>query len=343
MTTKVLQISSTRPDPNIISKVAEILGRGGLVAFPTETVYGLGADAFNVSAVRKVFEAKRRPIDNPLIVHIANFNQLKDIADSIPNKAKILADTFWPGPLTLVLKSSSRVSNLVSANLETVAVRMPDHIVTLALIREFGRGIVGPSANTSGTPSPTKAEHVYDDLNGTIDLILDAGPTDIGVESTIIDLTADPPLILRSGGLPLEQVEGVIGPVEITNDSQILKHSPGTHHRHYAPKASVIVVDVGDVQTYNEILHANSRKQIGCILHSKNLKEVEANNCRIVAVDSLQELSHKLYDTFRLFDQQGVEVILIEAVVEEGIGSAIMDRIRRAAAASVKEQSANAL
>lgn len=330
--TKVRKISSQHPDPGIIAEAANVLRRGGLVAFPTETVYGLGADAFNPTAVQKVFEAKQRPQDNPLIVHIADFSQLTDVVNCIPSNAVLLAEAFWPGPLTLVVKCGSSVPDIVTANLDTVAVRMPDHTVTRALIRELGRGIVGPSANTSGKPSPTRAEHVYTDLNGKIDIILDAGPTEIGVESTIIDVTVAPPLVLRYGGLPLNRIEEVIGRIETTKEEIYLRRSPGTRHRHYAPKARVIVIEENDLKQFQELVHAYRTKRIGCIFHSEELKGHATENCEIALMESIEDLSRKLYDAFRKFDEMLIDVIVVEAVTEKGIGGAVMDRVRRAAA-----------
>lgn len=330
--TCVQKVSPQHPDPRTIKEAADVLRRGGLVAFPTETVYGLGADAFNPAAVQKIFEAKQRPADNPLIVHIADFVQLHAVADSVPEVANVLAEAFWPGPLTIVVKRASSIPDNVTANLETVAVRMPNHDVTLSLIREFGRGIVGPSANTSGKPSPTKAEHVHADLNGKIDYILDAGPTVIGVESTIIDVTVSPPVVLRYGGLPLERINEVIGQVQKTEDTELLKRSPGTRHRHYAPKARVIIIEENELHHYPEMLHMFSKKRVGCILHSEQLKDQSTDNCEVVFMTSVEGLSRKLYDAFREFDQQGIEIIIVEAVTEKGVGRAVMDRIRRAAA-----------
>lgn len=338
-TTKVLKVSSEELNSRSIKEAADVLQGGGLVAFPTETVYGLGADAFNETAIKKVFEAKQRPNDNPLIVHIANFEQLMHTAPFLPAPAKLLVETFWPGPLTLVVERSSSVPDVVTANLNTVAVRMPKHPVTLALIEEFGRGIVGPSANVSGTPSPTKAEHVYADLGGKIDMILDAGPTEIGVESTILDVTVNPPVVLRRGGLPIEKIEEIIGPVDTTAGRNFLNRSPGTRHRHYTPKATVVIVNENDLRNYKQVISRYGHKRIGCIVHSKLLREFETQHCSVVFVDSVQELSKKLYDSFRRFDQEGVDVILVEAISEQGVGGAIMDRVKRAASGSTMTKS----
>jgi L-threonylcarbamoyladenylate synthase len=242
ITTQYTSVSATIPEPEVVNAASATLEQGGLVAFPTETVYGLAADAFNDSAIRKIFEAKGRPSDNPLIVHIADISSLTTLTASFPEVGTLLARTFWPGPLTLVAQRTDRVSDLITAGLDTVAVRMPNHPVALALIRRLGRGIVAPSANISGRPSPTTAQHVFEDLNGKIDVILDAGPTRIGIESTVLDITQDPPVILRKGGLAREAIETVIGPVRADVEGELGKRSPGNRYKHYAPRARVILV-----------------------------------------------------------------------------------------------------
>lgn len=334
--TKLLQVLAESPDSGIITTAAEILKAGGLVAFPTETVYGLGADALNAQAVDKVFEAKGRPADNPLIVHISRQDQLFDLVDEMPEKGSILAEHFWPGPLTLVVKRTFLVPENVAARLDTVAVRMPNHPVALALIQAFGGGIVGPSANLSGRPSPTLAQHVLHDLRGRIELILDAGPTSIGVESTVVDVTNDPPLILRRGGLTVELIEKVIGPVQTSNEVESLRRSPGTRHRHYAPTAQVILVHEGDQQAYAEAvqLHRQQGKQVGAIVHSPQLANLERSEYVRALPNSPGLIAQQLFRLLREMDERGVEVIVVEAVHEDGLGAAIMDRLRRAAESS---------
>lgn len=336
--TRIIKTSIQDVSPENVHEAVEVLRRGGLVAFPTETVYGLGADVYNVDAVKKVFETKGRPSDNPLIVHIAEFGHVHDLAKKIPLKAKLLIEKFWPGPLTLVVERSSKVSDSVTGGLDTVAIRMPKHPIALALVQSFGRGIVGPSANLSGSPSPTRAEHVYADLHGKIDMILDAGPTEIGVESTIVDVTVDPPLILRFGGLERERIEDIIGEMRTTVDIGFLKRSPGTRHRHYAPHAKVILVDQGDVNRFGQLLDIYTRKgkKIACIVHSRRLKIIEPSDSCFISRVNLQTFSQSLYATFRHFDQLGVDCILVEGVPEEGIGAAVMDRLRRAENAAIE-------
>ena len=321
------------PEPGAIRGAVEILRGGGIVAFPTETVYGLGADAFNPGAVARVFMAKGRPPDNPLIVHIAHAEQLRDLAAVVPPDAERLAERFWPGPLTMVLKRKSSVPDIVTAGLDTVAARIPRHNVPLALIRELSRGIVGPSANASGRPSPTTAEHVYSDLNGRIDMILDAGPTPLGLESTVIDLTTRVPTLLRFGGLSREQIEGVIGPVRTTEEEDGLKRSPGTRHRHYAPRAKVVLIEQGDDSQIRMLYGEYSRKGniVGCIVHGIRPLEDLAPERWIALPPQAEAVARSLFASLRELDSLGVDVILIEKVPETGIGAAIMDRLRRAA------------
>lgn len=331
--TTILHISPTDPDPEAIRQAAEILRRGGLVAFPTETVYGLGADVLNLDAVRKVFEAKGRPPDNPLIVHIATSKQLDDIVDEIPEQGKLLANAFWPGPLTLVMKRTILISDLVTANLDTVAVRMPNHPVPLAMIRALGEGIVGPSANLSGRPSPTTGQHVYDDLRGRVDLILDAGPTAIGLESTVIDVTVEPPTILRLGGLTKERIEELIGTVEVGAGGGLEKRSPGTRHRHYAPRAKVFLAKSGDADAFAALLQVQRQlgRKVGCIVNSPLLAKLESGDYYRVLPSSLDILARHLFRTLRELDGLGLDVIIVEGVEEQGLGATIMDRLRRAA------------
>ena len=308
--------------------------RGGLVAFPTETVYGLGADAFNEQAVRKVFEAKGRPPDNPVIVHVSEIDQFLQIGKDIPPSATVLAETFWPGPLTLVVRHRAQLPDAVTAGLPTVAVRMPDHPVALALIEALSRGIIGPSANISGRPSPTTAKHVMDDLNGKVEIILDGGATRIGVESTVLDLTSNPPAILRLGGLPHEAIRKVIGKIsEPTLDA--LRRSPGTRYRHYAPRAQVILLPMGDAKFFEDLIVRLRRdgKKAGCILHSLSISAAGPKGAGDLTVvrKRAEEYASALYFTMRDFDDRAVDVILVESIPEVGVGEAVMDRLRRAA------------
>ena len=252
METKIRKIDKNQIDETVIQEAGEVLQRGGLVAFPTETVYGLGAHALKEEAALKTYAAKGRPSDNPLIVHIAEYEALKEMAVNIPAETDILAMHFWPGPLTMVFEKSEAVPYGTTGGLDTVAVRMPSDPVARALIRAAGGFVSAPSANTSGRPSPTTAEHVAEDLNGKIDMILDGGTVDIGLESTILDMTVSPPMILRPGAVTSEMLEELIGEVSIDetllgDESDKAPKAPGMKYRHYAPKAKLLIVE-GDLR-----------------------------------------------------------------------------------------------
>jgi L-threonylcarbamoyladenylate synthase len=332
-TTKIIQLSTEHPDADKIQYAVEVLHAGGLVAFPTETVYGLGADALNAGAVQKVFKAKGRPSDNPLIVHIASLENVQQFTASVSEKGLQLARRFWPGPLTLVFQRKINVPDDVTAGLETVALRVPDHPVTLELLRQFKGGIVGPSANISGKPSPTSAEHVYNDLNGKIDLIIDAGSTTIGVESTVLDVTVDPPVILRIGGLSREDIEKEIGEVRRTDEKELLRRSPGTRHRHYAPNARVILFAEADEEKFRQFIQQNKeqQKKVGSITYSKVLAGIEQSSFHVIIESSIEHVARNLFRALRELDRQKVDVILVESVEEKGLGAAVMDRLRKAA------------
>ena len=337
MQTKTINISASLSYDEVLQTATGILHRGGLVAFPTETVYGLGADATNAAAVERVFEAKGRPADNPLIVHISDFDQINLFAKNVSDRAQKLVERFWPGPLTLVLERTSLVPDIVTAGLETVALRMPQHPITLELIRRFGKGIVGPSANRSGRPSASTAQHVEEDLQGTVDLILDAGPTTIGLESTVLDMTTDPPTLLRKGGLMLEVLRNVVGRIDVTPKDRQLVRSPGTRHRHYAPTARVMIIERENRKQYLDTIHRLTveGEKVACIVHSEILAAVDAHCTVTVLSHSIENYASKYFKTLRELDRRGVNVILIEEVEEIGMGVAVMDRMTRASEASV--------
>ncbi|MBI4427740.1 MAG: threonylcarbamoyl-AMP synthase [Ignavibacteriales bacterium] len=326
MTTRVIKISVQDPDAQAIRIAVNVLKSGGLVCFPTETVYGLGADAFNVDAIRKVFEAKGRPSDNPLIVHVGSVRAVRMFVTEVPPKAKKLMSRFWPGPLTLVMQGKRKVPAIVRAGLETVAVRMPNHPAALALIRGLGTGIVAPSANLSGKPSPTTAEHVYADLHDRVDVILDAGATEIGIESTVLDVTAHPPAILRQGGLTKEHIEKVIGRVRTTNARGLLKRSPGTRHRHYAPKARLVIIRSAAEITFP----VESGKRVGLIYHSLDPGAMRVEHSRKLSRD-VNEFARSLFSAIRELDGLGVDTIFVEKVEKRGIGVAVMQRLMKSA------------
>ncbi|MDP2946294.1 MAG: L-threonylcarbamoyladenylate synthase [bacterium] len=334
MKTEVLKIDQFNIGPDQIKKAADMIKSGGLVVFPTETVYGLGADALNPEAVAKIFEAKNRPLNDPLIVHIADIQDLLRLSNEVYKITLDLVDAFWPGPLTLVLKKSQTVPSIVTAGLETVAVRMPDHPVALSLIRESQTPIAAPSANLFGRPSPTTAQHVLDDLNGRVDLILDAGKTNVGVESTILDLTQTPFRILRPGGVNLESLRTIIPDIEPYNGNKIL--APGMFIRHYSPKAKVILVEEnGSVQIDKiKMLASEFAVQgycIGIIAKEENKDKYSDFNVKVLGpAKNLSLCAANLFTVLRDFDKDGVQVIIAESVKEEGLGVAIMDRLRKA-------------
>lgn len=325
-----------------IDEAAEVIRAGGLVAFPTETVYGLGANALDARAVARIFEAKQRPLNDPLIVHIADLTDLTDLAHLTDLKPLVeaLAQTFWPGPLTLVLPRHPGVPPLVSAGLDTIAVRMPDHPVAQALIRAGGVPIAAPSANRFGHVSPTTARHVLDDLNGRIDLVLDGGPTRIGVESTVLNLTSHPPCILRPGGVTREQIEAAlasmgrkfeIGDWRFTPHPQSPVPSPGMLPSHYAPRARLALChDTDDLLAQRAHFAAQGLKT-GLLLRESQRKACDNLHPQFVLGETLEEMARRLYAGLRALDDAGVDVILVTQVPRVGLGEAIADRLTRAA------------
>nr|WP_228485564.1 L-threonylcarbamoyladenylate synthase [Anoxybacillus caldiproteolyticus] len=320
-----------------ISQAAKLLQANEVVAFPTETVYGLGANAKETEAVKKIFFAKGRPSDNPLIVHIAHRDQLEEIASDIPDVAYTLMEHFWPGPLTLIVKKKGdAISDKVTAGLPTIAVRMPAHPVALALIEKSGLPLAAPSANVSGRPSPTSAAHVFDDLKGRIAGIVDAGETGIGVESTVLDCTTKVPTILRPGGVTKEELERVIGCVEVDHaltDERQTPKSPGMKYTHYAPKSPLILVEGQPffLQKLVDEQRANG-KTVGVLTTEERQYMYEADV--VLACGSRSDLhtvaSH-LYDTLRQFDETDVDIIYSEVFPTNGIGAAVMNRLKKAA------------
>lgn len=339
---KKIGIQDRRPED--FSGAAEILRRGGLVAFPTETVYGLGADGLKEEAARKIYEAKGRPSDNPLIIHIADLKALEILAEEVPEKAQRLAKKFWPGPLTMIFRKSSRVPKGTTGGLDTVAVRMPAHPLALELIRISGVYIAAPSANTSGRPSPTCAEHVYEDLNGKIDMILDGGRVEIGIESTILDVTSGIPVILRPGFITKEMLEGEIGEVAYDRavllekpDKNLVPKAPGMKYRHYAPKGDLRIIEgeMGQVIAYicrnvHEKVVQGSR--VGVIATEETKGRYPEGIVKTVGSRREEAtILHGLYNVLREFDDMGVEYIYSESFSGGKHGQAIMNRLLKAA------------
>jgi L-threonylcarbamoyladenylate synthase len=339
----VLRVDPQTPEMNKIRLAADFIRKGGLVAFPTETVYGLGADALNSKAVTALFEAKKRPLDNPPIVHVGDVETVHKLAKEVPHKAEILMKTFWPGPLTLIFKRSSIVPSVTVAGLDTIAIRMPRHNVALALIRESGCPIAAPSANLAGKPSPTSAKHVLDDLEGRIDAVLDAGSTNIGVESTVLDLTVEPPEVLRPGGAPFETLKKVfrnvvLSPVAVAEKAIVVEkaRSPGLRHRHYAPNAEMVVVE-GDlpavVKKVGELACSYRGKgfKVGVLATDETFAAYEADIVRSLGSRSdLASIARNLFRLLRELDMEGVSFIVAEGLPTVGLGLAVTNRLRKA-------------
>jgi len=331
--TFVMKVSARAPQKRLILTAAEALRRGGLVAFPTETVYGLGADAFNGDAVRQIFVAKGRPLDNPIIVHIASVADLRALTSHVPERASLLIDRFWPGPLTLILQKSLDVPDDVTGGLDTVAVRMPQNKIALALIKALGHPIAAPSANLSGRPSGTTAGHVLQDFAGKIDMILDGGPVAVGVESTVLDLSRKPPAILRPGAVTQEDLEPLLGRVVMGRGTEGQKRSPGTRYRHYSPRARVTLVEPGDQRAMAELVDrwAKEEKRVAVVARHFTSSGRERPIVRIMPRE-LKEYARQIFAVLRELDELAVDEIIVEKTEEKGIGVAIMDRLKRAAA-----------
>lgn len=341
MQTRIRKVDENCIDPKIMEEAGKLLKSGELVAFPTETVYGLGANALDTQAAAKIYSAKGRPSDNPLIVHIAEMESLALITKEIPKAAVKLAEKFWPGPLTMVLKKSDAVPYGTTGGLDTVAVRMPSHPIALEMIRQGGGYVAAPSANTSGRPSPTLASHVADDMNGIIPLILDGGPVGIGIESTIVDLTEEIPTILRPGFITKEMLEEVVGTVQmdqgLAENSKTPPKAPGMKYRHYAPRAELIIVEGNSDAVITKInaLAEENRKQ-GIITGIIGTEET-VSNYRTGIVKSIGTrsdeltISSHLYRILREFDESDAEVIYSESFEEGAMGNAIMNRLLKAA------------
>lgn len=342
MKTEVIKIDQNNMDTEALERAAAIIRDGGLVAFPTETVYGLGADALSAEASKKIYAAKGRPSDNPLIVHVAEFSDMEKIAQEMPEEAKKLADAFWPGPLTMIVRKNDKVPYETTGGMDTVAVRMPNHPVALELIRRSGGYIAAPSANTSGKPSPTLAEHVAFDMDGRIPMILDGGPVGIGIESTIVDLTEDIPMILRPGYITPKMLEKVIGEVKmdpgiIASDSLQKPKAPGMKYKHYAPKGDLVIVE-GKKQAVAETINhltkmdAEAGLKTAVIASDENLSLYDAD-CKINIGSREQEesIAANLYEVLREMDDMGVQKMYSESFAGGGLGAAIMNRLLKAA------------
>lgn len=342
MNTKVSYIKNIDEEEYKIEEAAKIIKEGGIVAFPTETVYGLGADALNEDAVKKIFVAKGRPQDNPLIIHVASKN-IEHYVDEIPEIAKELMDKFWPGPLTIILKKNDIIPNITSASLDSIGVRMPDNEIARKLIELSGTTIAAPSANISGRPSPTDIERCVEDLDGRVDYIIGGCHSKIGVESTIVDCTVDPPLVLRPGGITLEMLREIDPNIEIDKaimqkPSQDFKpKAPGMKYRHYAPNAKVKIIKGNrkkTVEKINELVHnyIDEGKKVGILSSKENSSHYELGEVLVVgSKENLSEVAKNLFEALRSLDDKNVDIILAEAYDEEGVGLAIMNRLQKSA------------
>lgn len=337
MQTEVIKIDIQKMDMDAMKKAGEILLSGGLVGFPTETVYGLGGNALDPTASQKIYAAKGRPSDNPLIIHIADMEHLETIVTEVPLEARKLAAAYWPGPLTMIFNKRECVPYETTGGLDTVAVRMPSDPIAAELIRQGGGYVAAPSANTSGRPSPTTAQHVLDDMNGKIPLILDGGAVNIGLESTIVDFTTDMPTILRPGYITLEMVREVLGKGEmdkglISSDSKIKPKAPGMKYRHYAPKADLKIVEGEADAVVSYINEQMNGRKVGIICTEETKSKYRGGLLKCIGSrqDELSISSH-LFAILREFDEENVDVIYSESFDTPGLGQAIMNRLLKAA------------
>ncbi len=348
-TTQVKQIDSQQPAADIIQQAADIIQRGGLVAFPTETVYGLGANALDAEAINCIYRAKQRPANDPIIAHISSVHDLERLARDVPANAYKLAQMFWPGPLTMVLWRADSVPPNLATGMSTVAVRMPSHPVASALIATAGVPIAAPSANTFTRPSSTQAEHVLEDLEGHVDLILDGGETNIGIESTVIDMTRTVPTVLRPGGVPLAALRRVLPEVTQMRKRPTLhddtpSSSPGMMTKHYSPRAEILLYDGERNAVLNRMREQataliEEEKRVGILTTNEEAAYFVHTGARIISLGSrsdLEQIAHVLFGAMRALDNQQVDQILVRAYSKEGIGEAIWDRLLRAAEGQVE-------
>lgn len=352
MNTEVRSVNPLCPEEEAIQMAGKFIKEGGLVAFPTETVYGLGGDALNKDSSRKIYAAKGRPSDNPLIVHISKWESMDKIAVNLPPEAKVLADAFWPGPLTMVVNKSDVVPRETTGGLDTVAVRMPDHKAALAFIEAAGGYVAAPSANISGRPSPTVAKYVIQDMDGHIEMILDGGEVGIGVESTIVDLTGEVPTILRPGYITQDMLMRVLGDVEadvtiLDNNSGQAPKAPGMKYRHYAPKGAMTLVE-GEPKEVTAFINKKVQEakaeglKTGVLCTSEIFDMIEADVKKNAGSRSDEyEIARNLYRILREFDDEDVSIIYSESFSAEGFGSAVMNRLLKAAGFHVEKMETN--
>lgn len=346
MKTKIRSMDANNIDKKVIKEAVGILKAGGTVVFPTETVYGLGANGLDSEAVKKIFKAKGRPADNPLILHVHSVSQVNQLVEDIPEIARLCMENFWPGPLTILFKKSPKVPYVITAGLETVAIRMPSNNIALEIIKGTNLPIAAPSANVSGRPSPTLAKHVIDDLVGKVDMIIDGASTGIGIESTVLDLSGDTPMILRPGAVTKEDLEKLMPNILIdssitSEDERIIPKSPGQKYKHYAPKAEMIVF-TGDIQNMIKAINKKAEEYkkkgkktgIMCTDETKDYYK-DILSLSLGSRKSPETIGHNLFSTLRLLDEKHVDVILAEGIEVSNLGFAIMNRMIRASSGKV--------
>ena len=338
----VVTVDKDNIDEGLLHEPARIIREGGTVAFPTETVYGLGANALIKSAVDDIFKAKGRPNDNPLIVHISDADQVNELVSEIPENAKILMDKFWPGPLTIIMKKSDIVPENVTAGLDTVGIRFPENAVCRAFLRIAGVPVAAPSANTSGKPSPTMAEHVISDLDGKIDAVIDGGSCRFGLESTIVDVSGDVPMLLRPGSVTVEQLRSALGRVDIDPAVMskpkpgLIAKAPGMKYKHYSPNAEVYAV-LGDSDFVSDYINKEimrfkaAGKRVGAMVYSETLPKIKNADILKNLGGTKEGAAAELFFDLRDFDRLGADVVFAEGTSNEGVGLAVSNRLNKAA------------
>lgn len=343
METKLVKVDTENPEKSVLTEAAEILKNGGLVAFPTETVYGLGANGLDEKACKRIYEAKGRPSDNPLILTIGDLDGLYKIVGKVTENAKKIIDAFWPGPITLVLPKADCVPETVTGGLDTVAVRYPSNKIARELIKIAGIPVAAPSANSSGKPSPTRASHVEFDLNGKIEMIIDGGAADWGLESTILDVSEDKPVLLRPGAVTQDMIEDVVGEIDVDPavyskpDGNIVPKAPGMKYKHYSPSAKVILVSgsmENVISTINEKISADEKNglRVGVMATTQTKDRYISGEVLVVGDRTKPEtIGANLFKILRKFDFIGVDIVYSEVFDEDGEGAAIMNRLNKAA------------
>lgn len=342
MKTQIIHLDRNHIDEALAKRAGTLLAAGGVVAIPTETVYGLGASAYDVDAVHRVFAAKGRPSDNPLIVHVADKEMVYELATEVSAQAKLVMQHFWPGPISIIVKKSDRIPDVISAGLDTVAIRMPSHPVALSVIRYAGIPVAAPSANLSGKPSPTTAAHVVHDLMGKIDMIVDGGDCLVGLESTVLDVSGGTPVILRPGGISAQQLRAVLGEVDappVIGDVTGVPKCPGMKYKHYAPEAEVHVIEYVGEFPENElrclVVQAHEKNRRVGVLSDDQMGNIVNADVWLFAGNTSEEYAAHLFDSLRSFDLQGTDLVYCPISFADGLGVAIRNRLYKAAAGRI--------